>query len=132
MCIRDRLIIEKLVFLKHLERWPKALQHVYALLFIVLGWVIFDFTDLAQMGQFFSQLFTFKNGLIGANAAYMAIAYLPLLAVSIFACLPTGKMLYYRVEKTRLATTVDVAVSYTHLDVYKRQSLSRLRINIKM
>ncbi len=102
------LIIEKLVFLKHLERWPKTLQHVYALLFIVLGWVIFDFTDMAQMGQFFSQLFTFKNGLIGANAAYMALAYLPLLAVSIFACLPTGKMLYYRVEKTRLATTVDV------------------------
>ena len=35
------LIIEKFFLLKYLERWPKFFQHLYALVFIVLGWVIF-------------------------------------------------------------------------------------------
>ena len=102
------LIIEKLFLQKYIEKLPAFLQHVYALLFIVLGWVIFDFTDISQMGAFFASLFTLSDGIIGEKAAYMALSYLPLLTVAIFACLPVGKKLYYRLDKTKAAVPVEV------------------------
>lgn len=39
------LILEKTFLLRLLDRLPAGLQHVYALLFIVLGWVIFAVED---------------------------------------------------------------------------------------
>lgn len=40
------LILEKFVLKPILERLPKVLQHGYALVLILLGWVLFAFTDL--------------------------------------------------------------------------------------
>ncbi|MCQ2288473.1 MAG: MBOAT family protein [Muribaculaceae bacterium] len=49
------LVIEKYTLL----RWkvPAVIMHVYALFAVVLGWGIFYFVDMAQMGKFFSALF---------------------------------------------------------------------------
>lgn len=102
------LIVEKLFLKKYLDKLPAFFSHVYALLFIVLGWVIFDFTDMAQMGAFFKSLFTLSDGVIGDKAAYMVLSYLPLLAVAVFACLPVGKKLYYKLDKTKAAVPVEV------------------------
>lgn len=43
------LLIEKFVLHRILNRLPAIFQHGYALIFIVIGWAIFYFTDLAQL-----------------------------------------------------------------------------------
>jgi len=56
------LIIEKVFLLELFKRLPKFVPHIYALFFIVVGWVFFYFTDLNTMGTFFKCLFGL-NGL---------------------------------------------------------------------
>lgn len=51
------LIIEKLWLLKALDKHG-IFRHVYALFFIVLGWVIFRSESLSQLGAYLGQMFT--------------------------------------------------------------------------
>lgn len=55
------LLIEKLFLLKVLDKLPKAVGHIYALLLVIIGWGIFNFDDLGALGKFFGALFC-KNG----------------------------------------------------------------------
>ncbi|MEG1705786.1 MAG: MBOAT family protein, partial [Clostridia bacterium] len=43
------LVIEKLFLLKFIEKIPKILSHIYAILIIIFGWVLFDFVNLSDM-----------------------------------------------------------------------------------
>ena len=51
------LIIEKLFLLRILEKAPAFVSHLYALILIVCGWVIFAIEDLGQVGTYFSMMF---------------------------------------------------------------------------
>ncbi len=55
------IVLEKFFIVKALKQLPSAFSHLYSLIFIVFGWVLFYFTDLAQMGLFVSKLFDFGN-----------------------------------------------------------------------
>lgn len=50
------LIFEKWAGLRLLEQWPKWLRHSYAMLLILIGWVLFAFDELPVMGSYFSAL----------------------------------------------------------------------------
>ena len=56
------LLCEKLFLAKGLNKLPSALQHIYALIFIVLGWGIFAFEDTSKLIQNFKNMF-FAGGL---------------------------------------------------------------------
>lgn len=59
------LIIEKVFLGKIIEKLPKFLQHIYALFFIIIGWVIFRVEDFSQMGIVFPKMFTWHaSGII--------------------------------------------------------------------
>lgn len=59
------LIIEKVFLGKIIEKLPKVLQHIYALFFIIIGWVIFRVEDFSQMGIVFQKMFTWQaSGII--------------------------------------------------------------------
>ena len=45
------LVIEKVFLLAKMQRWPRVLQHFYALFFIVTGCVVFAIEDFHKMGQ---------------------------------------------------------------------------------
>jgi alginate O-acetyltransferase complex protein AlgI len=49
--------IERTFLLKVLERIPKFISHVYLLFIALIGWAIFYFTDISQLGGFFKVLF---------------------------------------------------------------------------
>lgn len=102
------LIAEKHLFRRGLQKAPKFLCHVYAMLCVMLGWVIFDFTDMDAMGAFFAGMFTITNGALGAQAAYLLRAYAPLLLIAVFACLPYGKRLYLRAAQTKCGWVADL------------------------
>ena len=94
------LIAEKLFLLKFLERLPKFVSHLYAVFLILIGWVIFYFESIPEMVHYFTCLFT-GNTVIGGNAMALAISYLPLLIVSLLACLPAGKQVYDRLREKK-------------------------------
>ena len=55
------LILEKLFLGRLLGKLPAALGHFYAVILIMLGWVIFNCTDLSQLGGYFADLFRFRG-----------------------------------------------------------------------
>lgn len=88
------LLIEKTFLLKRLKKAPAVVSHIYALVFIVLGWVIFFFEDMHELGAYFGRLFVPVNGFISHDCLTNVIAYLPLLVIAIFASTPVAKKLY--------------------------------------
>ena len=63
------LLIEKIFLLKALDKLPKLLRHVYALLLIVIGWVIFASDDTSVMLPYLGSLFG-ANGALGGMDVY--------------------------------------------------------------
>ncbi len=82
------LILEKVFLLKLLKKLPKFLGHIYAIFTFMMGWVLFYFVDLGQMGTYFGNLFSFTP--TSAENLHFIAAFLPLMAVAIFAATPIG------------------------------------------
>lgn len=56
------LIIEKLFLLKYLNKF-KVLNHIYSLLLIIIGWVIFRAESLEQIIKYLHAMFSFSGGI---------------------------------------------------------------------
>ncbi|MDO5448300.1 MAG: MBOAT family O-acyltransferase [Clostridia bacterium] len=88
------LIFEKVFMLRALEKLPKAIGHIYTLILVCLGWMLFQFTDMSELLAFFTGLFSFGNFAASADASYEILSHLPMLIIGFIACLPTAKNLF--------------------------------------
>lgn len=87
------LVVEKLFLLKKLEKLPGALQHVYALLCVAVGWVLFAFEDISEGIRFLGTMFGAGSGFCDETALYQLTSYAPLMVICAFASLPYVKRL---------------------------------------
>lgn len=55
------LMLEKYIWGKALAKLPKWIQHTYAFLIVVFGFVIFAITDLEELGSYIGLLFSFAS-----------------------------------------------------------------------
>ena len=95
------LILEKFVLKKFLDRLPSFVQHIYTLFIIIIGWGLFYFTDVGQLGEFMVDLFNFGNGICGNQAFNLIMSNLPMLIIAAVASTPLATMLYTRFEHRR-------------------------------
>lgn len=95
------LILEKFVLKKFLDRLPSFIQHIYTLFIIIIGWGLFYFTDVGQLGEFMVDLFNFGNGICGNQAFNLIMSNLPMLIIAAVASTPLATTLYTRFEHTR-------------------------------
>ena len=75
------LILEKVWLHKPLQRAPRAVQHLYSLLLIVFGWVIFALTDFGAIGNYFAALFGAHGG-ADSETLYLLTTNLILLVIA--------------------------------------------------
>lgn len=95
------LILEKFVLKKFLDRLPSFVQHIYTLFIIIIGWGLFYFTDVGQLGEFMVDLFNFGNGICGDQAFNLIMSNMPMLIIAAVASTPLATMLYKRFEHRR-------------------------------
>lgn len=95
------LILEKFVLKKFLDRLPSFVQHIYTLFIVIIGWGLFYFSDVGQLGEFMVDLFNFGNGICGDQAFNLIMSNLPMLIIAAVASTPLAAMLYNRFEHTR-------------------------------
>ena len=95
------LILENFVLKKFLDRLPSFVQHIYTLFIIIIGWGLFYFTDVGQLGEFMVDLFNFGNGICGDQAFNLIMSNLPMLIIAAVASTPLAAMLYTRFEHRR-------------------------------
>jgi alginate O-acetyltransferase complex protein AlgI len=51
------LALEKFVYGRFLEKLPRIFRHVYAIIIVVLGFVLFVFDDMGELRRYFGVLF---------------------------------------------------------------------------
>ena len=95
------LILEKFVLKKFLDKLPSFVQHIYTLFIVIIGWGLFYFTDVGQLGEFMVDLFNFGNGICGDQAFNLIMSNLPMLIIAAIASTPLATMIYTRFEHTR-------------------------------
>jgi len=69
------LIIEKFVLKKYLEKLPKILKHLYAIILIIIGWLIFAFDDMTLLSSYMKQLLGIGSKFIDNNFMFYLTNY---------------------------------------------------------
>lgn len=101
------LAVEKLFLGKLLGKAPKAVGHIYSIILIMLGWAIFSFDNMGDLGAFFGSLFG-ANGFFASEAqASIMLSYLPICIAGCVLSTPVLKMLYGKVKNAKYAVVLE-------------------------
>lgn len=83
------LIFEKWWGLKLLHRLPRWIRHFYALLFILIGWVLFAFDELSLIARYLQAMAGFNHQpLWNGHTLYLGYTNAVLLVILFIACIP--------------------------------------------
>ena len=101
------LVLEKLFIGKYLKKSPKVVQHIYALLFICIGWVIFRSVSVDQILLYLKAMFGL-NGFNSIKVFYnLSIAHLwPYLVIGIVASTPIFKKMFDKMNSKLISGIV--------------------------
>ena len=94
------LALEKFL-IPGLQRLPAFFAHLYTLVVVFFGWVLFYFTDFTQGIVVLKGLFGLNgNPLINLEGRTMVLNYVFFLAVAVLACTPLPRMLYHKITSS--------------------------------
>ncbi len=112
------LSLEKSFLLKIIDRAPRLIGHIYAIIITLVGWVIFS-ADTIEGGAlpYLARMFGIgATEFFGGSDAYELIRNIPLLLIMIFASTPLPKKIFHRISKGEFSTTlVENSLSLTAL-----------------
>ncbi len=106
------IALEKAFLQKILDKAPAFLSHVYALVIIIPGWVIFYFTDTDMLIAYVKKMFSFSGAAQGnADVFNVMSTHLFWLVMVIVLCMPVYHKVMAWVEKKKSRITVyDTAI----------------------
>ena len=94
------LILEKLFFLRVLQGLARPVRHLYAVLLILIGFLIFSHNDLREAMRCFASLWGIGvSGVLSKLALYEATRYLPLCFVAVLGATPLPRLLVHRLRE---------------------------------
>jgi len=89
------IALEKLFLQKLLDKLPAFISHIYALIIIVPGWVIFYFTDMNMLIAYAKKMFSFSGSADGNTELINTIStHLFWLILALILCMPV----YHKVK----------------------------------
>ncbi|MBR0121580.1 MAG: MBOAT family protein [Clostridia bacterium] len=107
------LVFEKLFMLKALDKMPAVIKHLYSLVFIVFGWVIFYYSDdvggVKAMFTFISTLFT--GSFISSDGITAVLSSLPMLIIAAAASTPIIRKIYNKLSDLKGFKYVEAVVA---------------------
>lgn len=103
------LMIEKLFMLKVLKKAPAIISHIYSIIMILFGWVLFYFENLNEMGIFLARMFGSDGFMMSGDISVKIISYIPLLIVSAITSTPLISKLYHKIKSKPILYVIDNA-----------------------
>lgn len=83
------LVLEKKVLLEKIKDLPKAVGHLYTLVVVYFGWIIFKFTDLSRIGLMLKGMLGLNhNGFMNMEVAVTFKNNIFFIIVALIACTP--------------------------------------------
>lgn len=113
------LIIEKLFIGKYIEKLP-VIRNIYALMLIVIGWVIFRAESLGQIGEILKAMFG-GYGMGGVNLPFAAvlqqsecgIIFFIMLAVAVITSIPASRFIKEKINRFKYgALVIDICILF--------------------
>ena len=90
------LIIEKFFLKDFLSKLPNTLKHIYTMLVVIIGWLIFASTDLSMFSVYFSNMFNiFKYPFIDETFIFYFKSYFIIIVISTLLSMP----IYQNIKK---------------------------------
>ena len=105
------LIVEKFVLNKWLKKLPSFLQHTYALILIVIGWMIFSSCDMATPIEYALSMIGINSTLVNEKALFFLSEYGTILLIGMILSTPiypTFKKKFNELENKTLANIITV------------------------
>lgn len=108
------IMMEKMFLLDWLDKKPKVVRHIYTMIAVIIGWVLFEFENLSAGLNFIKIMFGFGNStLIDNNAIYYLYTNGLLFVVLIFSSTPFPKKLFIKLkEKAKGLEDILIPVTY--------------------
>ncbi len=103
------LMIEKLFILKVLKKAPAIISHIYSIIIILFGWVLFYFENLNEMGIFLARMFGSDGFMMSGDISVKIISYIPLLIVAAITSTPLISKLYHKIKSKPILYVIDNA-----------------------
>lgn len=97
------LTIEKLFLAKLLQKAPRAIGHLYSIVLIMLGWAIFSFDNMADLGAFVGSLFGAGGAGVSEVQLNVMLSYLPVCVVGCVLSTPVLKIAYGKLRNKSYA-----------------------------
>lgn len=106
------LIIEKLFLSKILNKIPFSITRLYTFFLVVIGWVLFEFTDITQMFAYYGAMFgTQGRALADGTFTYLFSSYWLVFFLSVILSLDWVDKLSLRLYRRRPGLTKGIAVA---------------------
>lgn len=111
------LLLEKYVWGKALEKLPVFLRHLYSLLIVVVGFVIFSFDDMGALGNYLRGMFAGSGGtFLGTDFLWHIRNYGAVLLAAVLLAFPVypkvTELISRRGERTRAVWMVVGMIGY--------------------
>ena len=106
-------MVEKLFLGRLLERLPGVLRHAYALLIVLIGWVLFELDSVPEILSYLGNMFALNSiDLYNPEALYILRSNLILLFVALLGAVPLAKNVYEKVSELALVRAVVMPAFY--------------------
>ena len=112
------LILEKYLWGSKIEKLPSAVQHIYAFVLVLFGWVFFFSPTLGYAGQYLKVMFGIgANGIFDKQGFFMIFTNWLLIVIAILASAPRGYKLLKKItgcwqsEEVRAIVTCAVYIA---------------------
>lgn len=106
------LVLEKFILKKPLEKAPNILKHIYALVIIYFGWIIFRCDSIGLLKNYFNALFSFNITTMSINEllVYLESYYIYFILAIIFSYPVYYKLLdkIQNIKNKKLKLTLDI------------------------
>ena len=100
------LAFEKLVVLDLLDMFPNFVRHIYTMFLVIIGFVLFDITELNGVVSFLGAMFDFDGVIIDNTFYYYLVPNLVLLVMAIIASTPIFKGIFDKYQYVKFIVLV--------------------------
>jgi len=95
------LLLEKFVLKNFLEKLPTLFKHIYSIILILIGWLIFAFEDINILTSFTKGLIGINKDFIASDFIFFFKNYLIIFIIAILFSTPISKLIKEKQEKSK-------------------------------
>jgi alginate O-acetyltransferase complex protein AlgI len=107
------LMVEKLFLGRLLKRMPGVLRHTYALLIVLVGWVMFALNSVPEILGYLGDMFALNGiDLYNPESLYILRSNLILLLIATIGAVPLAKSVYEKASELALVRAVVMPAFY--------------------